>query len=251
MGKSRPTEETLAPLSDSVAKYYENIEELDRIRRYKGIPMICVEGLHELVHEIAVKYVDRGQQILDVGCGRGAFALRMADAGYKADACDILDHCMCKDHVNFFCVSAEEARFDKKYAAIFLLEILEHTDSPFSVVRQYAKHLEPGGYLIVSTPNVDSSISRSWFMLSGRHWYFEDINVKSDGHINPIHDFQLNHIFAELDLEQVERASVHESRVLRFGIHWLTYQLLQAYQSVKRIPRNNGPATVTVVRKAS
>lgn len=233
----------------SIASHYYNIEQHDNLRYYEGLPMICVDGLHELVEEIARTYLKPGQSLLDVGCGRGAFALRMADAGYWVDACDVLDHCMCKDRVNFFCVAAEQANYEQQYDAVFLLELIEHTEAPFAIIRRYAEVLKPGGYIFITTPNIESAISRSWFALSGRHWYFDDNNVTRDGHINPIHDFQLAYIFAELGLRRIEQKAVHESRNLSFGAHWLLHRVLQTYQWLKGVQWNSGPCTVYVVQK--
>ena len=233
----------------TIASHYYNIEQHDSLRHYEGLPMICVEGLHELVEEIARTYLKPGQCVLDVGCGRGAFALRMADLGYWVDACDRLDHCMCKDQVNFFCIAAEQAKFERQYDAVFLLELIEHTEAPFAIMRQYAEVLKPGGYMIISTPNIESAISRSWFALSGRHWYFDDDNVKRDGHINPILDFQLAYIFAELGLRRIEQKAVYESRNLRMGAHWFLHRVLQTYEWLKGVQCNQGPCIVNVVQK--
>jgi SAM-dependent methyltransferase len=235
--------------AEMVAAHYEEIETRHSFRRYRGLPMICVPGLHELAGELARRYLRPGARVLDVGCGRGAFALRMADAGFEVDAWDLLDTCACKDRVNFRQVAAEEAPAGPEYSGIFMLELLEHTESPVGLIRRYAQRLEVGGHLVVSTPNLNSSISRSWFFLSGRHWYFEDRNLRTDGHVSPVHDFQLEHALDEAGLELVGRFRTPETRSLGIGAHWLANRLLQAYEFLKGGRAESGPVAITVARR--
>lgn len=233
----------------TIADYYEKIDAVDNLRRYRGIPMICLDGLHERVAEVAEQHLAPGARILDVGCGRGAFALRMHDRGFEVDACDMYDHCMCKDAVNFHCGTAETIDFSGAYDGVFLLELIEHTESPFGVLRRYAERVKPGGYLFVSTPNIDSDFSRAWFFLSGRHWYFEDSNLRNDGHIMPVHRFQLDYLQQELGWESVADIPFADRRRARPGAHWLAIQLLRWYRWLKRRPACEGEVTFQVFRK--
>lgn len=233
--------------AQTVAEYYSL--KVDRLSAYRGIPMICAEGLHETVAEAAVELLRPGQSVLDVGTGRGAFALRMADLGFQVDACDTNDLCMCRDAVNFLPVTAEDLGASEAYDGIFMIELLEHVESPFGLIRKYSEQLRPGGHLFITTPNVDADFSRAWFLITGRHWYFEQRHLDNDGHITPLHDFQLQHVFDELGLETVRRFdTVSEPRIdaglfrgLNFAYRW--------YRRLKRQSPITGLVSVYVVRK--
>lgn len=222
-------------------------EGVSGMAHYKGLPMICVEGLHERVAEEAVRLLRPGARVLDVGCGRGAFALRMADLGYEVDACDLRDHCMCKERVRFIQGSAESLEPTRTYDAIFMLELVEHLEDPFGVLRRYLEVLAPGGYLVVSTPNVDSALSRAWFLLTGRHWYFDHHNVEGDGHITPIHGFQMEAFLRGAKVTWVDRVPGPERRKVRPGLLWALRALAR---SRSRDPKSHeGASTIYVMRR--
>lgn len=224
-------------------------EENGRHLRYRGIPMLCEEGLHELLGGVAQAELPPGARVLDVGCGQGALSLRLADLGFQVDACDQFDLCKCKEAVRFVHASAEAAELAGPYDAIFLVEVLEHVEAPFALLRKYAARLKPGGRLIVTTPNVDSDLSRAWFLLKGRHWYFDDACVKQDGHISPLHAFQLRWICGELGLRILREESVLENRTAAPGAFWAVIQLLRAWQRARRQPRNDGKIALWVLQR--
>ncbi len=222
-------------------------EGVARMAHYRGLPMICVEGLHEQVAEEARRLLPAGARVLDVGCGRGAFALRMADLGFEVEACDLRDHCMCKDRVRFIKGSAESLEPTRTYDAIFMLELLEHLEDPFGVMRKYLSALSPGGHLVVSTPNVDSALSRAWFLLTGRHWYFDHHNVEGDGHITPIHGFQMEAFLRGAEVKWVDRIAGPEQRKVRPGLLWALRKL--AHVRSRDSKAREGASTIYVLRR--
>ena len=56
---------------------------------YKGIMEMAAHGLHPQVFELLKPFLNPGMQILDFGCGKGAFSQRLIDEGMIVDACDI------------------------------------------------------------------------------------------------------------------------------------------------------------------
>lgn len=223
------------------------LEPAAHVKRYQGIPMLCEDGLHELIAAEAAALLPKGASVLDVGCGQGALSLRLADQGFRVDACDQFDHCKCKDRVTFIHERAEDAAVGAAYDAIFLVELLEHVEAPFALLKRYAGRLKPGGRLFVSTPNVDSDLSRAWFFLKGRHWYFDEQCVERDGHITPIHAFQVRHHCRELGLSVVSQRTVLENRAPR-GAFGAAVLLLRAFQLLRGAPRNDGKIALWVLQ---
>ena len=234
----------------TIARFYEQVDQATHLDSYRGIPMLCVHGLHERIAEEATRLLRRGSRVLDVGCGRGALSLRLADLGFQVDACDVYDHCQCKERVHFVQGTAEEVDLEGDYDAVFLVELLEHTEAPFAVIRRCRSLLKPGGLLFISTPNVDSDFSRAWFFLKGRHWYFEDSNLRNDGHITPIHRFQLEHVFRENGLEVLEDVRFADRRRARPGLQWLLVRLLKLLRRLGKRPDAGGEVTLQVVRRS-
>ena len=82
---------------------------------------------------------------------------------------------------------------------VLLSEVIEHLPNWMPVVREAARILRPGGYLILTTPNVLRLHSRLRFFLTGTHKLIRrrvGWDLKPDDlyayHINPV-DFPLLH----------------------------------------------------------
>lgn len=233
---------------ETTEAYFRGLN-MQEVPCYKGIPMLCDKGLHEIVAEVAKETLKSGQQVLDVGCGYGALALRMHDLGFNVDALDQFDLCLCKGEINFICASAESARFTHAYDCIFMVELLEHVEFPIGVLRKHVTHLKDNGYLVITTPNVDCDYSRAWFLLTGRHWYFENARVTNDGHITPIHGYQIEYICEELNLTLVRKVGVFRYERTRPGILWCILALLRLHQLVGRVEKNEGRISLYVLQK--
>ncbi len=233
----------------SVDRYYENLDARSPLTRYQGIPMVCEPGLHERVAMLAEATLPASaRSLLDVGCGQGALSLRLADRGFDVDALDMYDRCQCKDRVRFQRATVETAQFDRRFDAITLVEVLEHLESPFAVLRRCVEWLKPGARLFVTTPNVDSDFSRAWFMLRGHHWYFDEHRRANDGHITPVHDFQLREFCERAGLEMEHHEGALENRVPGRA-HGVVMSMLKAYQRVSGAPRREGRIAIYVLRK--
>lgn len=95
-----------------------------------------------------------GARVLDLGCGNGRVAARMADAepearvvGVDSDA-EILPQDY-RPNLKFHCVEAGHlpdslGRFDLIYARF----LLQHLADPAKVLREAARHLQPAGVLV-------------------------------------------------------------------------------------------------------
>ena len=103
-----------------------------------------------------------GGSLVDVGAGLGLFARAAANAGYDVTAIEMDDRC-CEylDRV----VGVRTIKSDRPDQAlptlgavrtITLWHVLEHLANPWDVLDAAARQLEPGGVLLVATPNPDS-----------------------------------------------------------------------------------------------
>ncbi|HEV8247608.1 MAG TPA: methyltransferase domain-containing protein, partial [Polyangiaceae bacterium] len=104
----------------------------------------------------------RPRTVLDVGCGAGVGSLFARRAGARvtgiersaplsAQARVLLDEVHGIDPANLHAV--EIALGERRFDLITMPDILERTDDPAGLVRNYVRYLEPGGRLIVSARN--------------------------------------------------------------------------------------------------
>jgi SAM-dependent methyltransferase len=95
-------------------------------------------------------------RVLDFGCGYGEFLAMCSQYGYEAVG---VDRSTAKrvnsSHATIFSeldeLTAEMGT--KKFHAITLFETLEHLDDPRSVLDELTKLIEPGGILVLETPD--------------------------------------------------------------------------------------------------
>lgn len=168
---------------------------------YKGIPIGAVDGLHEGALELLEGRLAPGSSVLDLGTGAGAFMERLTDAGFSVVGVDLEEQSFrgsspfVRQDLNqpFQSGLADRGRFD----AVAAIEVAEHLENPRHLFRECRKLLRPDGYLLVTTPYVESVYSRTKFLVTGRFEWFEDGHYRSSGHITPLTQWQLRQIADE------------------------------------------------------
>ncbi len=154
-----------------------------------------------------------GGRVVDVGCGRGAFALRLADAGFEVVGLDVdppREHESQRygyEQVDLFSDEAR-ARFLERHAHEFdaaaLLEVIEHVHDPWEALEFCHALLKPGGILVLSTPNITSFFSRFRFLTGGRFHQFEPTDF-AYGHINPMTAQMVAKVLDDTGFEVIEK----------------------------------------------
>lgn len=185
-----------------------------RIRSYRGRQVCADTDLHERAIERLCSHVSPGTRVADVGCGQGAFALRMADAGYVVCGLDVVPaseqegaDAFAYHEVDLLDAAAREAFADEHRAsfdAVVLLEVIEHVRNPWETVAFAHELLVPGGTLLLSTPNVTSFFSRFRFLTGGHFHQFEPTDL-SYGHINPMTPFMVETVLRESGFALIDK----------------------------------------------
>ena len=66
----------------------------------------------------------------------------------------------------------------KKAGIVIMLEVLEHLPNPQRSLKNISDHMEKGGYLILSTPNPQSSKNRLHLLLKGTLYAFQQKHLE-------------------------------------------------------------------------
>lgn len=167
------------------------------IEYYNGIRMKADTGLHAQIARLVGQHLSPPALVLDFGCGSGALSQRLADAGYDLLSVDVDTESFVAntpfeqlDFNDAAAVSEFISRNADRFDLIIGVEVIEHVENPWQYVRDLRRLARPGGYVLISTPNVTSWYSRISFLRTGRLHQFGD-NDREYGHINPVAEDEL------------------------------------------------------------
>lgn len=130
-----------------------------------------------------------GQRCLEIGCASGEFCHVLQQHGAWALGTDISDYAIAEARkeyptLNFRIVDAEQVVDDEPFDAVFAFELIEHVLSPSRFLRSVNRLLRPGGFFVLSTPNLDCGKAigvERWlgFNISFEHLFFFTPDVLS------------------------------------------------------------------------
>lgn len=131
---------------------------------------------HNQILELLGRAESPHVEVLDVGCGSGALASRMAKLGYRVIGVDTYDNDEARQNCARFIVKDIEQGLgvtgDQKFDCIIFADSLEHIRNPEVILKRAKQHLKPQGRIIASTGNV-ANIYIRLMLLFGRYTYTE------------------------------------------------------------------------------
>ena len=133
-------------------------------------------GLHDPWHLTVARLLPslHGQNVLEIGCGRGDFAIYLASKYPKAQICAV-DYSEAAIEigkskaarsgvkVNFKTDNAESLSFeDRVFDFVISCECMEHVAEPSRMAREICRVLRPGGRFILTTENYFNGMILAW-----------------------------------------------------------------------------------------
>ena len=129
-------------------------------------------------HDFVLGMVGGGKNVLDIGCGEGAFAAELQKNGNRITGVDLLPQPANTTALErYFSADLDEgisgvvkALGDQRFDRILLLDVLEHLRTPERILNECRTLLAADGQLIVSLPNV-ANITVRLMLLFGHFDY--------------------------------------------------------------------------------
>ncbi len=111
--------------------------------------------------------------LLDVGCGRGAFLKSLAQLGHRCTGTDITPFSsLATSGVTFLQGKLQDLQLpSESFDGIWIWHVLEHTTDPAETVEEISRLLRDDGIVAIAVPHFDSWQRR----LFGRHWFHLDL----------------------------------------------------------------------------
>lgn len=154
----------------------------------ESLKIMATEGCHEAaIDQILKLNLQTTTKFLDLGAGEGAFSFKLIQSGFKSiDAVDIradkFKLSQCK-YFNIDLNSCFSELIGEKYDFILGIEVIEHLENPNHFLRECFKLLNDRGYILITTPNIESWISRILFFRNGHFRWFSEKTYLTSGHI--------------------------------------------------------------------
>jgi 2-polyprenyl-3-methyl-5-hydroxy-6-metoxy-1,4-benzoquinol methylase len=138
---------------------------------------------------------------LDIGCGTGDLLRAVRERWQPAsltglDPIDWLDDDLRED-VDFHAIAAEDAGALAPADRVMLIEVIEHLEAPWSVLRAAARLVAPGGRIVVTTPNLATLRNRLELAVRGQLTSFRP---GYDPHISPALPHVISRVLSEEEL---------------------------------------------------
>jgi SAM-dependent methyltransferase len=160
-------------------------------------------GYMKVVERIVRQTQREHLKILDIPAGNGMLAQKLRSLGHNVTCADLNTERKEYDFVNM------EKTFpypDGAFDTVICLEGMEHVIDAFYLVREICRVLAPGGFAVISLPNVQSFYSRLKFLFTGTFYQFEPEHnrhprgtLMDRGHPSPVTLVQMAYLFGEFD----------------------------------------------------
>lgn len=185
-------------------------------RYYKNIPIMAALNIHEdVVSSICELNLSRDSKILDFGCGAGALSERLKDLGFKNIISVDTNSDSFKATTKFYQLDFNDkdavCKFVKdnfeSFDLVLGIEVIEHIENHSEYVRTLKKLVKKDKFMLITTPNINSWLSRFYFLFKGRLLQFGESDILY-GHINPIAIWQLRYIFTKENIKTINSKSI-------------------------------------------
>lgn len=159
----------IPPDYDKVTKdnYSEYIEFSKKLKETKKEDLIEVLNVNAITFGIPLHFLEgrSGLKILEVGCSYGYFTHALRELGHDVYGIDVskdaIDFAK-REFGNFYGMDARGM-----YDVIISIECIEHVENPLEFIEKYMGMLNPGGSLVLTTPNLEFYFKVFWQQLQG------------------------------------------------------------------------------------
>lgn len=175
-------------------------------------------GAQEAAFSLLLQHDPPRTGVLDLASGSGAMLARLGEAGFQdLHAVARVSGTFGRSHetagpgeASFESLDLNRpfaGHYERRFGVVVSSEVIEHLDSPRAFLQQVFDLLEPGGYLLLTTPNVANWVGRLRFLVVGELRWFDRRLTRTLHHVSPIPDPQMRLMLEELGFDLVATTS--------------------------------------------
>jgi SAM-dependent methyltransferase len=184
-----------------------------------------------------------GGILIDVGCGTGNLWSYLGSRFDRYVAVDVVRYDGLPDTVEFHRIDLDTGRVPLPDAAgdvVVAVETIEHLENPRAFVRELTRLARPGGWVVVTTPNQLSLLSKLTLVLKNE---FNAFQAGSDpAHLTAPSEADLRRIGPECGWAKVAVAYTGIGRTPGTARHW--------WYSVSRLASRTSSDDVRLIRRS-
>jgi len=154
-----------------VLSYYQLMEDPE----YESGRLARIRQFNDILKELS--RWKTGGRLLDVGAGTGMLVEQALAWGFEAQGIEPSEWMALQAEKRGLPVIAgtlPDQRVAGPYGAITLLDVIEHVSDPSGTLARIHDLLEPSGYLLLTTPDVDSFAAK---VMGKRWWHFRIAHI--------------------------------------------------------------------------
>jgi 2-polyprenyl-3-methyl-5-hydroxy-6-metoxy-1,4-benzoquinol methylase len=172
-------------------------------------------GVYQVVERIFSQHHIGGDIIVDLGCGVGNLSHIVGERFRHHIGVDLVKWRGMSKSVEFIQADLEKTTFpfsDQCADAVVAIEVIEHVENPRAFARELTRLARPNGWLLVSTPNQLSLLSKLTLLLKNEVNQFQERPGLYPAHLSALLEVDLRRIAKENGLRNVE---IHYSDIGR------------------------------------
>lgn len=180
--------------------------EFDVERRARLSAGESAAAIHDAVVASLTEHNVRARCLLDVGCGTGSLRARVRGFCERYIGADAVRHDGLPSDVEFVRANLDGgnvALADGSCDVVACIETIEHVENPRSLMRELVRLTAPGGWLIVTTPNQLSVLSKLSLLAKNEFVHFQERPGLYPAHISALLEVDLVRMCRENALAEI------------------------------------------------
>jgi 2-polyprenyl-3-methyl-5-hydroxy-6-metoxy-1,4-benzoquinol methylase len=194
---------------------------MDVTERAKLSAGASTEAVYLLVDRLLSGRHPGGGTLLDVGCGRGDLWPAVGHRFDRYVGADVMRFDGFPAAGDFTRVDLDSGRVDRPDGSadvVVAAETIEHVENPRALMRELARLCRPGGWVVVTTPNNLSLLSKLTLVAKNQFNAFQDGSYPA--HITAVVEQDLRRMAAECGLSEVAVGYSRRGRMPGVGWHY-------------------------------